>query len=70
MSLIPSALHEEQLRAASLIAEESAHQRIQECRDPGSTRALYMSDQDMVAMRAKFPFLREFSDNFIRSTPP
>jgi hypothetical protein len=69
MSLIPSELRDEQLRASNLMIEESAHHRNQ-CNDPGSKRVLYMSDQDMLAMRAKFPFLREFSDNFIRSTPP
>jgi hypothetical protein len=69
MSLIPSELQDEQLRATNLMAEESAHQRNQ-CSDPGSKRVLHMSDQDMLAMRAKFPFLRKFSDNFIRSTPP
>jgi hypothetical protein len=29
-----------------------------------------MSDQDLAAMRAKFPFLDAFTDNFIRTTPP
>jgi hypothetical protein len=29
-----------------------------------------MSDQDLAAMRAKFPFLEAFTDTFIRTTPP
>jgi hypothetical protein len=40
------------------------------CRDPGIGRTLFMSDQDLAAMRAKFPFLDSFSDTFIRTTPP
>ncbi len=40
------------------------------CRDPVLGRPLYMSDQDLAAMRAKFPFLEAFTDMFIRTTPP
>ncbi len=68
--MIPSELREEQLRAASLFADETAHQRVADCRDPDFTRVLNMSDQDLAVMQAKFPFLCEFSDTFIKSTPP
>ncbi len=66
----PTELRDEQCRAVSLIADETAHQRGVECRDPGASRSLFMSDQDLAPMRVKFPFLCEFSDNFVRSTPP
>jgi hypothetical protein len=69
MSLSPSELHEAQIRASDIISEEVSHQRSMICRDPGGSRTLFMSDQDLAAMRAKFPFLDAFSDTFIRTTP-
>jgi hypothetical protein len=70
LSLSPSELLDAQLRASDLITDETSHQRAVACRDPGLARPLYMSDQDLVAMRAKFPFLEAFTDMFIRTTPP
>jgi hypothetical protein len=70
MSLTPTELQEAQHLASDLILEEVSHQRSHVTRDPALGRSLYMSDQDLAAMRAKFPFLAAFTDNFIRSTPP
>jgi hypothetical protein len=70
LSLSPSELLDAQLRASDLITDETSHQRAVACRDPGMTRPLYMSDQDLATMRAKFPFLEAFTDMFIRTTPP
>ncbi len=70
MSLSPTKLQEAQHMASDLILGEASHQRSHTTRDPALVRSLYMSDQDLAAMRAKFPFLEAFSDNFIRSTLP
>jgi hypothetical protein len=70
MSLSPTELQEAQHMASDLILEEASHQRSHATRDPALVRSLYMSDQDLAAMRAKFPFLEAFTDNFIRSTLP
>jgi hypothetical protein len=57
-------------QSSDLIREEQSHQR-QSCPDPsGSTHPPSFTDKDLAAMRAKFPFLAEFSDGFIRSTKP
>lgn len=70
-SLTQPELLEAQAQATSLINDEAAHVRSPGNQDPGRGRSSWiMSDQDLAAMRAKFPFLSCFSDNFIRSTPP
>jgi hypothetical protein len=57
-------------QSSDLIRDEQSHQR-QSCPDPsGSTHLPSFTNKDLAAMRAKFPFLAEFSDGFIRSTKP
>ena len=70
---LPSALGSEELLEAvdiseNLIAEELGHRR--KCTDPGASTVQAITDADLSALRLKFPFLREFSDSFIRSTKP
>jgi hypothetical protein len=67
--LDPSELLTNTQLADVLIRDEQSHQR-QGCPDPATPSASFLSDGDMRAMRAKFPFLSDFSDNFIRSTKP
>ncbi len=50
--------------------EESIHGRSTGTCDPGGCKSVYMLDQDLAAMREKFPFLRSFSDMLVRTTPP
>jgi hypothetical protein len=52
-----------------LIREELAHQG-QGCPDPCLPSASAITDGDLAAMRSKFPFLKDFSDGFIRATKP
>ncbi len=67
LSLSPSELREAQLRASDLITDETSHQRAFGRRDLSLGRPLFMSDQDLAAMRAKLPFLDGFTDTFIRT---
>jgi hypothetical protein len=67
-------LDEDDIRAAAassaeIVQDELSHRR-QTVSDPGSVSNASITDGDLAAMRAKFPFLRDFSDNFIRSTKP
>jgi hypothetical protein len=67
-------MDEEDLRttaasSAEIIQDELSHRR-QAVSDPGSATISSITDGDLAAMRAKFPFLRDFSDNFIRTTKP
>jgi hypothetical protein len=39
-------------------------------RDPAEVSHNVISDSDVAALRSKFPFLKDFSDNFIRSNKP
>ncbi len=59
----------ETANSAVIIQDELSHRR-QTVPDPGSASNTSITDGDLAAMRAKFPFLRDFSDNFIRSTKP
>jgi hypothetical protein len=52
-----------------LIREELAHQG-QGCPDPCLPSVSAITDGDLAAMRSKFPFLKDFSDGFIRATKP
>jgi hypothetical protein len=36
-------------------------------RDPASSSSYVVSNSDLAALRAKFPFLKDFSDDFIRA---
>ena len=38
--------------------------------DPADQQGCSMTDSDVAALRAKFPFLKEFSDGFIRANKP
>jgi hypothetical protein len=39
-------------------------------KDPASSSSYIMSDSDLAALRAKFTFLKDFSDDFIRANKP
>ncbi len=70
VSLSPPELLDAQHNAAYLITDEVSHQRQSAYHDPSLGHSCYLSDQDLAAMRAKFPFLEAFSDTFVRTTPP
>jgi hypothetical protein len=66
----PAELARAARQSTVLIREEQSHQR-QFCQDPGvANSSSEITDSDLAAMRAKFPFLAEFSDGFICSTKP
>ena len=52
--------------ARSILREESA--RARHIPDPG-VESMMMSDADLSSLRKKFPFLADFSDEFVRSKP-
>jgi hypothetical protein len=57
--------------ARTLLADEAARggqPTIGQCEPPGSGSAV--TDSDLAALRAKFPFLKEFSDGFIKANKP
>ena len=60
-------------RAASAsMADETARTRAgsSSCQDPAIVSTSYsMEEGDIMKLREKFPFLKDFSDKFIRSTP-
>jgi hypothetical protein len=56
--------------ARQLLNEESIRAGPSETRDPGVDTVSAITDSDLAALRAKFPFLKEFSDGFIRSNKP
>jgi hypothetical protein len=56
-------------QSEALLSDELAHQG-QGCPDPSSATSSAITDGDLAAMRSKFPFLRDFSDGFIRATRP
>jgi hypothetical protein len=56
-------------QSEDLIREELAHQG-QGCPDPSLPGGSAITDGDLAALRSKFPFLRDFSDGFIRATKP
>jgi hypothetical protein len=56
-------------QSEALLSDELAHQG-QACPDPSSATSSAITDSDLAAMRSKFPFLRDFSDGFIRATKP
>jgi hypothetical protein len=39
-------------------------------RDPASSSSCVVSNSDLAALRAKFPFLKDFSDDLIRANKP
>jgi hypothetical protein len=63
---------EDDLRQARALYEEEAA-RAPVPRDPvqplGGYRGAGLADEDILVLRRKHPFLAEFSDQFIRSTP-
>jgi hypothetical protein len=56
------------LNARDNINDEAA--RSGGTRDPAEVSHSAISDSDVAALRSKFPFLKDFSDNFIRSNKP
>ena len=59
--------------AEDQLQEEASRSRrpTRTCEDlrPASLRASVLSDQDVAALKEGFPFLADFSDDFIRHTP-
>jgi hypothetical protein len=59
------------LMVRALLADEAARggqPTVSPCEPPGSGSAV--TDCDLAALRAKFPFLKEFSDGFIKANKP
>jgi hypothetical protein len=57
--------------ARALLADEVARggqPMVSLCEPPGSRSAV--TDSDLAALRAKFPFLKEFSEGFIKANKP
>jgi hypothetical protein len=70
---IPSILTSDELTASinearDIISDEAS--RSAPARDPASASSYSVSSNDLAALRAKFPFLRDFSDDFIRANKP
>ncbi len=65
----PDELFSTARQSEALLREELAHQG-QGCPDPSPSNGSAITDSDLAAMRYKFPFLRDFSDSFIRATKP
>jgi hypothetical protein len=70
---IPAALSPEELSASAIeardfIADESS--RVIPAPDPATTQHYVVSNSDLATLRAKFPFLRDFSDEFITANKP
>ncbi len=70
---IPYALTSDELTASinearDIISDEAS--RSAPARDPASAPSYSVSSNDLAVLRAKFPFLRDFSDDFIRANRP
>ncbi len=64
-ALDPADLASSVSNARQLLNEESIRAGPSETRDPGLDPVSAITDSDLAASRAKFPFLKEFSDGFI-----
>jgi hypothetical protein len=56
--------------ARDLMHDESIRAGPAGIADPGALVTLAITDSDIAARKAKFPFLREFSDGFIKANKP
>jgi hypothetical protein len=70
---IPIALTSEELsssanEARDFMADESS--RVIPTLDPATPQSYVVSNSDLAALRAKFPFLKDFIDDFIRANKP
>ncbi len=70
---IPSILTSDELTASinearDIISDEAS--RSAPARDPASASSYSVLSNDLAELRAKFPFLRDFSDDFIRANKP
>jgi hypothetical protein len=60
-----------QAEARALISDERSRSgiRVDPIPDPATSQSV-ITDRDLATMRDKFPFLREFSDGFLRASKP
>jgi hypothetical protein len=70
---IPSALTSEELSASAneardFMADESS--RVIPAQDPATTQSYVVSNSDLATLKANFPFLKDFSDDFFRANKP
>jgi hypothetical protein len=56
--------------AHELMQDESIRARPVVIPDPGNSVVSAITDSDIAALKPKFPFLREFSDGFIKANKP
>jgi hypothetical protein len=70
---MPTTLSQDELVATLIDAQDSIQDeasRANGTRDPAEPVISAISDSDLAALRAKFPFLKDFSDSFIRANNP
>jgi hypothetical protein len=70
---IPKDLNSEELTATIINARECINNEASHTggvKDPADTTNSANSDSDLASLRAKFPFLKDFSDSFIRANKP
>ncbi len=70
---IPTNLTQDELVATLIDARDSIHDeasRTNGVKDPAEPVNSAIWDSDLAALRAKFPFLKDFSDGFIRANKP
>jgi hypothetical protein len=70
MALDPANLINAVEDARNLISDESVRAGPCGAQDRSTISQLAITDSDLAALRAKFPFLKEFSDGFIRANKP
>jgi hypothetical protein len=73
---MPDALNEMEIETTqaevrALISDERSRSgiRVDPIPDPATSQSV-ITDRDLATMRDKFPFLREFSDGFLRASKP
>ena len=70
---MPSNLSQDELATTLLDIQDSIRDeasRVNGTQDPAAPGISAVSDSDIAALRAKFPFLKDFSDGFIRANKP
>ncbi len=70
---IPTELSPEELSSSIINARDNINDEVARSgvtKDPAEVSHSAISDSDIAALRSKFPFLKDFSDNFIRSNKP
>ncbi len=70
---MPSNLSQDELATTLLDIQDSIRDeasRVNGTQDPATPGISAVSDSDIAALRTKFPFLKDFSDGFIRANKP